>query len=107
MEKKAVPRGAYGYVTSDDGMLAVRWKDNKTLCQYCHSAVNRHGGGVDVLSHQVLSDQNEGACELSTCHQKLCHYGGIDKRHACTPLPHLHEIQEVIPASVCICHLCQ
>lgn len=72
MEKKTVPRGDYGYATSDDGILAVRWKDNRTLCQYCHSAVNRHGGGVDVLSRQVLQRaHNEGACESSKCHQKL------------------------------------
>lgn len=31
MEKKAVPRGTCDYVTSDDGILAVRWKDNKIV----------------------------------------------------------------------------
>lgn len=31
MEKKAVPRGTCNFVSSDDGILAVRWKDNKAV----------------------------------------------------------------------------
>ncbi|CAM4635413.1 unnamed protein product [Leuciscus chuanchicus] len=31
MENKAVPRGTYDYVTSDDGILALRWKDNRIV----------------------------------------------------------------------------
>jgi len=31
LEKKTVPRGTCDYVTSDDGILAVRWKDNQTV----------------------------------------------------------------------------
>ncbi|KAI4804556.1 hypothetical protein KUCAC02_026181 [Chaenocephalus aceratus] len=31
MEKKAVPRGKCDYIMSDDGILAVRWKDNRTV----------------------------------------------------------------------------
>ncbi|KAK5897519.1 hypothetical protein CesoFtcFv8_010575 [Champsocephalus esox] len=31
MEKKAVPRGTCDYIMSDDGILAVRWKDNITV----------------------------------------------------------------------------
>ncbi|XP_031730561.1 piggyBac transposable element-derived protein 3-like [Anarrhichthys ocellatus] len=31
MEKKTVPRGTCDYVTSDEGILAIRWKDNKTV----------------------------------------------------------------------------
>ncbi|KAG0716092.1 PiggyBac transposable element-derived protein 3 [Chionoecetes opilio] len=31
MEKKAVPRGTCDYVTSDDGILALRWKDNRVV----------------------------------------------------------------------------
>lgn len=31
MEKKAVPRGMLDYVTSDDGILSLRWKDNKVV----------------------------------------------------------------------------
>ncbi|KAK3889337.1 hypothetical protein Pcinc_006654 [Petrolisthes cinctipes] len=31
MEKKIVPRGTIDYVSSDDGILVVRWKDNKVV----------------------------------------------------------------------------
>lgn len=31
MEKKGVPCGTIDYVTSNDGILFVRWKDNKTV----------------------------------------------------------------------------
>ncbi|XP_030018215.1 piggyBac transposable element-derived protein 3-like isoform X4 [Sphaeramia orbicularis] len=31
MEMKAVPCGTFDYVTSDDGILALRWKDNKIV----------------------------------------------------------------------------
>ncbi|KAJ8002308.1 hypothetical protein DPEC_G00178530 [Dallia pectoralis] len=31
MMKKAVPRGTCDYITSDDGILMVRWKDNKVV----------------------------------------------------------------------------
>jgi len=31
MGKKAVPCGKCDYVTSDDGILALRWKDNKIV----------------------------------------------------------------------------
>ncbi|CAK6975313.1 piggyBac transposable element-derived protein 2-like [Scomber scombrus] len=31
MRKKAVPRGTCDYITSDDGILIVRWKDNKVV----------------------------------------------------------------------------
>ncbi|KAF3837702.1 hypothetical protein F7725_009470 [Dissostichus mawsoni] len=31
MEKKAVSRGTCDYIMSDDGILAVRWKDNRTV----------------------------------------------------------------------------
>lgn len=31
MEKKAVPHGMHDYITSDDGILALRWKDNKVV----------------------------------------------------------------------------
>lgn len=33
MEKKAVPHGTYDHVTSDDGILAISWKDNRTVTQ--------------------------------------------------------------------------
>ncbi len=31
MEKKDVPRGVHDYVTSDDGILVLRWKDNRVV----------------------------------------------------------------------------
>ena len=31
MEKKDVPRGTWDYVTSDEGILALRWKDSKVV----------------------------------------------------------------------------
>lgn len=31
MEKKAFYRGMHDYVSSDDGILALRWKDNKVV----------------------------------------------------------------------------
>lgn len=31
MEKKAVPCGVHDYVTSDDGILALRWKNNRVV----------------------------------------------------------------------------
>ncbi|KAL0159550.1 hypothetical protein M9458_043275, partial [Cirrhinus mrigala] len=31
MEKKTVPRGMHDYITSDDGVLALRWKDNRVV----------------------------------------------------------------------------
>lgn len=31
MKTKAVPRGMYDYTTSDDGILAFRWKENKMV----------------------------------------------------------------------------
>ena len=31
LDKSAVPRGTYDYTTTDDGIMALRWKDNKVV----------------------------------------------------------------------------
>ncbi|KAJ8007849.1 hypothetical protein DPEC_G00098460 [Dallia pectoralis] len=66
MIKKAVPRGTCDYITSDDGILMVRWKDNEVVawssvyrycsdtkrkeqvsCPYLIESYNANMGGID------------------------------------------------------------
>uniref|UniRef100_A0A672GPT1 PiggyBac transposable element-derived protein domain-containing protein n=1 Tax=Salarias fasciatus TaxID=181472 RepID=A0A672GPT1_SALFA len=77
MEKKAVPRGTYSYVTSDDGILALRWKDNKTVTLLSTDI------GVEPMSsvHRYCSETKQK--EEVSCPAVIKSYnssmGGIDK----------------------------
>lgn len=77
MEKKSVPRGSCEYLTSDDNILVLKWKDNKvvtmlstdlgvepvTKCQrYCSDTKNKE----DVPCPNVIKSYN-------------ANMGGIDK----------------------------
>jgi len=89
MEKKAVPRGTCDYVTSDDGILAVRWKDNKIVTLLSTDT------GMEPMSsvQQYCSDtkrKEEVSCPavIKSYNAKM---GGIDKSDMlvhlyCTPM---------------------
>ncbi len=74
--------------------------------QGCHSAVNRHG--VEPISSVYRYCSEEGTGKLPYCHQELqCQHGWHwQEWHAGPPLPHPHEIQEVVHADVCVCNRC-
>ncbi|KAJ8402192.1 hypothetical protein AAFF_G00370570 [Aldrovandia affinis] len=77
MEKKAVPRGTCDHVTSDDGILALRWKDNKVVTLLSTDM------GVEPMSsvYQYCSDTMKK--EQVSCPAVIKSYnanmGGIDK----------------------------
>lgn len=77
MEKKAVPRGTYDYRTSDDGILVVRWKDNKVVTLVSTDV------GVEPISsvYRYCSDTKKK--EEVSCPAVIKSYnanmGGIDK----------------------------
>uniref|UniRef100_A0A4W6C6T3 PiggyBac transposable element-derived protein domain-containing protein n=1 Tax=Lates calcarifer TaxID=8187 RepID=A0A4W6C6T3_LATCA len=77
MEKKAVPRGTYDYVTSDDGILAVRWKDTRTVTLLSTDM------GVEPMSSVIRYCSETKMKEPVSCPAVIRSYnanmGGIDK----------------------------
>ncbi|KAM4578002.1 piggyBac transposable element-derived protein 3-like [Fundulus diaphanus] len=77
MEKKAVTRGTCDYVTSDDGILAVRWKDNKTVTLLSTDM------GVGPMSTVIRYCSESKKREPVNCPAVIRSYnanmGGIDK----------------------------
>ena len=77
MEKKSVPRGAYDYVTSDDNILALRWKDNKTV------TILSTDLGVQPVSKCLRYNKDTKKKEEVICPSVIKSYnanmGGIDK----------------------------
>ncbi|XP_070814262.1 piggyBac transposable element-derived protein 3-like [Chaetodon trifascialis] len=77
MEKKAVPQGTCSYVTGDDGILALRWKDNKIVTLLSTDM------GVESTSsvHRYCSETKQK--EEVSCPTAIKSYnsnmGGIDK----------------------------
>lgn len=75
MEKKAVPSGTYDYVTSDDGILGHHMEGQ----QVSHSAVNRHGGGADVIRYCSETKMKEPVNCPAVIRSYDANMGGIDK----------------------------
>ena len=77
MEKKSVPRGSFDYVTSDDGILAVRWKDNKVV-----TMLSTDLGVEPVTTCQRYSNETKKKDDVP-CPEVIKSYnanmGGIDK----------------------------
>ncbi|KAJ8372579.1 hypothetical protein AAFF_G00281230 [Aldrovandia affinis] len=77
MEKKAAPRGTCDHVTSEDGILALRWKDNKVVTLLSTDM------GVEPMSsvYRYCSDTKKK--EQVSCPAVIKSYnanmGGIDK----------------------------
>ncbi|KAJ8391362.1 hypothetical protein AAFF_G00089920 [Aldrovandia affinis] len=89
MEKKAVPRGTCDHVTSDDGILALRWKDNKVVTLLSTDM------GVEPMSSVYRYCSDTMKKEQVSCPAVIKSYnanmGGIDKSDMlvhlyCTPL---------------------
>ncbi|XP_058627599.1 piggyBac transposable element-derived protein 3-like [Onychostoma macrolepis] len=77
MEKKAVPRGVHDYVTSDDGILALRWKDNRVISLLSTDM------GVEPISSVYRYCSDTKRKEPVSCPAVIKSYnanmGGIDK----------------------------
>ncbi|XP_034041964.1 piggyBac transposable element-derived protein 3-like [Thalassophryne amazonica] len=77
MDKKVVPRGTCDYVTSDDGILAIRWKDNKTVTLLSTDM------GVEPMSSVIRYCSETKMKEPVSCPAVIKSYnanmGGIDK----------------------------
>ncbi|KAK5909525.1 hypothetical protein CesoFtcFv8_003448 [Champsocephalus esox] len=77
MEKKAVPRGTCDYIMSDDGILAVRWKDNRTVSLLSTDM------GVEPMSSVIRYCSETKTKEPVSCPAVIRTYnanmGGIDK----------------------------
>ncbi|CAG5954676.1 unnamed protein product [Menidia menidia] len=84
MEKKAVPRGTCYYVTSDDGILAVRWKDNKTVILL--STDMGEGPMSTVLKYCSESKKREPVGCPAVTRSYKANLGGIDKSHQVLPM---------------------
>ncbi|XP_034018956.1 piggyBac transposable element-derived protein 3-like [Thalassophryne amazonica] len=87
MDKKVVPRGICDYVTSDDGILAVRWKDKKTVTLLSTDM------GVVPMSSVIRYCSETKMKEPVSCPAVIKSYnanmGGIDKSDM---LVHLYRI---------------
>ncbi|KAK3892433.1 hypothetical protein Pcinc_003666 [Petrolisthes cinctipes] len=83
MEKKSVPRGALDY-HSTDGILALRWKDNKIVTVISSDA------GVEPLKTVLRYDREQKKKVEVTCPSVIKEYngkmGGIDKSDMLTHL---------------------
>ncbi|XP_042355550.1 piggyBac transposable element-derived protein 3-like [Plectropomus leopardus] len=86
MEKKAVPHGTFDSVTSGDGILALRWNDNKVVTLLSTDM------GVEPMSsvHRYCSDTKRK--EQVSCPAVIKSYnakkGGIDKSNMLVHLYH-------------------
>ena len=85
MDKKTVPRGKYDYA-STDGILAVRWKDNKNVTLLSTDA------GIEPLRNVQRFDKTAKKKVTVPCPDVIKQYngkmGGIDKSDMLT---HLHK----------------
>lgn len=79
LEKKTVPRGTTDYVSSDDGILVVRWKDNKVVTLLSTDM------GVEPVSSVFRYSSETKRKEEVTCPAVIKSYnanmGGIDKNN--------------------------
>ncbi|XP_051946657.1 piggyBac transposable element-derived protein 3-like [Xyrauchen texanus] len=88
MENKAVPRGTYDYVTSDDGILALRWKDNRIVTLLSTDM------GAEPMSSVYWYCSDTKRKEQVSCPAVVKSYnanmGGIDKRDKSDMLVHIY-----------------
>ena len=77
MEKKSVPRGASDFMSTDDGILALRWKDNKVVTLLSTDL------GLEPLSKCMRYCKDTKKKEEVECPSVIKSYnasmGGIDK----------------------------
>ena len=77
MEKKSVPRGSYDYMSTDDGILALRWKDNKVVTMLSTDL------GLQPVSKCMRYSKDTKKKEEVDCPNVIKSYnssmGGIDK----------------------------
>lgn len=94
MMKKAVPRGTCDYITSDDGILMVRWKDNKVV-----TLMSTDMGVEPWSSVYRYCSETKRKGQLS-CPYLIKSYnanmGGTDKSDML--------VQEMVHVALCICH---
>lgn len=83
MEKAAAPRGTCSYTTSDDGILIVRWKDNKVVTLMSTDV------GVEPRSsaYRYCSDTKRKEQELIKSYNE--NMGGINKSDMLVHLYHI------------------
>ena len=77
MEKKAVPRGAWDYVTSDDGILALGWKDNKVITLLSTDLGVEPASSVSWYCRDTK--RKEEVCCPAVIKSYNANMGGIDK----------------------------
>ena len=86
MEKKAVLRGAWDYVTSNDGILTLRWKDNKVVTLLSTDL------GVEPVSsvsrYRSDTKRKEDVCCPAVIKSYNVNMGGIDKSDMLVHLYH-------------------
>lgn len=77
MDKAAVDRGTYDYTTTDDGILALRWKDNKVVTMLSTDL------GVEPVSaclrYSKVSKRKEEVICPNVIKSYNANMGGIDK----------------------------
>lgn len=89
MEKKAVSPGTFDYVTSDDGILALRWKDNKVFTLLSTDMGVGHMFSLYwYCSDTKRKEQVSCPAVVESCNANM---GGIDRSSMmvnlyCTPL---------------------
>ena len=75
--KSSVPRGTFEYLTTDDGILALRWKDNKVVTMLSNDL------GVEPVSTCLRYSKDTKKKEEVICPKVIksynAHMGGIDK----------------------------
>ncbi|KAK7135409.1 hypothetical protein R3I94_014163 [Phoxinus phoxinus] len=76
MENKAVPRGTYDYVTSDDGILALRWKDNRIVTLLCDMGAEPISSVYRYCSETKRKEQVSCPAVIKSYNTNM---GGIDK----------------------------
>ena len=77
LQKKSVPRGTYSYMTTDDGIMALRWKDTKVV------TVLSTDLGVEPVDKCLRYSKVTKKKEEVQCPNVIKYYnanmGGIDK----------------------------
>lgn len=77
LDKKAVPRGTFDYTTTDDGIIALRWKDNKVVTMLSNDL------GANPISKCLRYSKDTKQKEEVECPNVIKSYnanmGGIDK----------------------------
>ena len=77
LQKKTVPRGTFEYLTTDDNIMALRWKDSKVV------TVLSNDLGIEPVSTCSCYSKETKKKEDVPCPQVIKSYnanmGGIDK----------------------------